>query len=642
MGNTLGVAVSGLVSLQRAIATAGNNIVNVNTEGYNRQTVELVSQPSTLTGAGFIGNGVKTSGIKRVYNEFLVSQVREYSSSSATLRTKADLSARLDNLLADPSAGLTANLQKLFAAIQSVANNPASLPERQVMLSEGKGLANQVQFLDSSLDGLNSEVNSRMGAVVEEINILANNLARANERIANIGEIGTGQIPNDLYDLRDQLLVDLSSKVNIRTIDQNDGNITVLIGNGQPLVVGSQMTELKVLTNDFDASRAEIGYVSNAQTGTPITSLVTGGELEGLISFRDQILDPARNQLGLVVTGLSESFNAQHKLGLDARGLQGQNFFKSAQPAVVARTLNAGTATVSASITDISQLQASDYLLRYDGTDWQVIRKSDNQSTTGSSPISLDGLDITMTAGAVAGDSFLIRPVFAAASEFGIEIRQPAQIAAAAALISENLVSNAGDAELSGLKVAAQAGIPISGNITLTFNPDALGAGVPGFDVTGGPATPIAYDPLLDSPGKIFNFPGSGDLSFSMSGVPSAGDRFIIENNQGGIGDNRNVLLLAELQSTRVLQDNQATFQDVYGNLVAEIAVKSRQTEVNLDTETTLLAQAKGARDSVSGVNLDEEAADLLRFQQAYQAAAQMVSVAQSLFQTLLNASSGR
>lgn len=642
MASTLNIAVSGLVSLQRAIATAGNNIVNVNTKGYNRQVVEFVSQPSTLTGAGFLGNGVKTSGVRRVYNEFLVSQVRDYASSSANLTTKADLSGRINNLLADPSAGLTANLQKLFAAIHSVANNPSSLPERQVVLSEAEALANQVQFLDSSLENLNAEINGRMRTVIEEINVLAINIARTNERISTIGAIGGGQIPNDLFDLRDQLLTDLAAKVNIRTVDQNDGNINVLIGNGQPLVVGAQVTKLGVLVNEHDAGRVEIGYVTRAELSTRITSLITGGELEGLISFRDQILDPARNKLGLVVVGLSESFNAQHKLGLDSRGIQGQNFFKPAQPVVLPKNGNAGSATISVNITDINQLQASDYLLRYDGTDWQLIRKSDNQSTTGSSSFSLDGLNINMSAGAVAGDSYIIRPVLNAAAEFGLEINQASQFAAAAALRSEDLISNSGDATLSDLKVSAQTGIPLPGPITLTFNPDAMAPGVPGFDIIGGPTTPIAYDPAVDSLGKSFSFPSAGDLTFTLSGRPSNGDRFIVENNQAGVGDNRNALLLTKLQTARLMEANQSSYQDVYGNLVAEIAVKTRQADVNLKTETTLLRQAQNARDSVSGVNLDEEAANLLRFQQAYQAAAQMVSVAQILFQTLIDATRGR
>ncbi len=634
----LGVAVSGLTSLQQAITTAGNNVVNVNTEGYSRQTVDLVSQPSTNTGAGFVGNGVKTTGVRRVYNEYLVAQVRDYTASSSKLGVESDLNARLDNLLADPSAGLTENLQKLFGALNSVANNPASLPERQVALSEAGALANQVKFLDSSLDSLNTEVNGRMRTVVDEINVLADNIAKINDRISGIGSADPGQLPNDLLDLRDQLLAEISSKVGVDTLEQDDGSINVMVGSGQPLVIGSQATKLTVLASDLDARKFEVGYSTNGTTATKITSLISGGELKGLISFRDNVLNPARSQFGLVLVGLTETFNEQHRLGLDSKGNQGQDFFSAIAPSVTTSSNNAGSAVVSANISDISQVQGADYLMRFDGSDWQVIRSSDNQSNIGSPPFAIDGLDINVSGTAVAGDTFLIQPTANAATDFGLELTQTSQIAAAAALRSENLATNTGDAGVSNLDVTSQTGIPLVTSVSLTFNPDALGAGIPGFDVLGGPVATLAYDPATESVGKTFSFPASGDLSFTVSGSPSTGDQFIIENNTSGVGDNRNMLLLTDLQSAKIMESGQSTYQNVYGNMVASIAVDTRQATVNLKTESSLLEQARTVRDSVSGVNLDEEAANLLRLQQAYQAAAQVISVAQSMFQTLISA----
>lgn len=641
MAGSLGIAVSGLRALQQAIATTGNNIVNVNTEGFNRQIVDFASQPSTRTGAGFVGNGVKTTGIRRIYSEFLVQQVRDFSSSASNLGTVADLSSRLDNLLADPTAGVTANIQKFFGALSDLANNPASMPERQVVISEAQALVNQVQFLNTSLDDLNGEVNSRMRIVIDEVNVLADNIARINERIASAGSTSSGQIPNDLFDQRDRLLTSLSAKVSITTIDQNDGNINVLIGSGQPLVVGTQVTQLSVLTNELDASRLEIGFISSTASTTKITSLVRGGELQGLISFRDRILDPARNELGLMMVGLVTTFNNQHSLGLDSNGNPGQNFFKSSTPQVMAKSGNSGTALVNVAINDVNKLQASDYLLRFDGTDWQVIRQSDNESTIGSPPFSLDGLDINISGVAVAGDSYLIRPTFNAAAEFAVQITRPSQIATAGALRSENSGSNSGNAKLNGIEVVTMAGLPLPGPISLTFNPDAMGPGVPGFDVVGGPVSAVAYDPAVDSLGKQFTFAALGGLSFTIDGTPSDGDQFVIENNLGGVGDNRNALKLSGLQTSKVLESGQSTYQDVYGNLVAAIAVKTSQVKVNLNTESTLLQQAQSARESVSGVNLDEEAANLIRFQQAYQAAAQVISASQTLFQILIDATRG-
>ncbi len=637
MADALGIAVSGLTSLQRAIQTTGNNIVNVSTDGYSRQTVEFATQPSSRTGAGYVGNGVKTAGIKRVYDEFLVTQVRNYTASTSSLETTADLSARFDRLLADPSTGITENIQRFFNSLENLSNNPASTPERAVVLAEANALADQVRFVDNGLREFGTEVNARIRNSVTEINTIAANLAAINNQVAGLGS-GVGSVPNELLDERDRLLENLASKVGINISEQDDGSLNVVIGSGQPLVVGGTAGQLSVVANAYSADRLEVGFDNGSGVVVNINSQIQGGELKGLISFREATLEPSLNKLGLMLTGLTETFNSQHRLGQDATGQPGVDFFTDLDATVMNSSQNAGTATLSATISDVGQLTSSDYMVRFDGTDWQVLRLSDQQSVTGPLPIAIDGLDISVAGAAVAGDSFLVRPTFMAATSFGVELQSGNAVAAAGPVRGASLLSNTGDGSVASVSVSSTTGLPLATPITFTFNPDALGAGVPGFDVAGAPIGPIAYDPLTDSAGITVNIPGFGDMDVTLQGAPQPGDVLRVENNIAGVGDNTNLLSLAGLRDQPVLEGGQSTYQDVYGNLVAEIAVSARQADINRETEVALLRQAESSQQEVSGVNLDEEAANLIRLQQAYQAAAQLISTADTVFQTLLQA----
>ncbi len=633
MPEVLNIATSGLLTLQRALSTTSNNIVNVNTEGYSRQSVSFETQQSRQTGAGFIGSGVTSSPVERVYNAYLVDQVHLHTASESSLSTMSDMVSRLDNVLADPAGGLNQNIQKFFSAVNSMANNPASSPERRVVIAEAEALATQVKYLDNSLDQLNTEINNRMVNLTNEITEIANNIAHINERIVFVSDSSANILPNDLMDQRDLLITRLASKVGVSTVETNDGAVNVFIGTGQPLVVGSDVNALSTAKNEFDGRRLEVVYASDG-SNADITSLITGGELKGLLNFRDQVLDETRNQLGVLVVGLGESINEQHRLGLDLDGNFGQDFFKPAEVGVVADPDNAGAAVIDVTISDYTDIEATDYQLRYDGSQWLMLRKSDSSVTTSAGSFTLDGMDISITGGAPqAGDTYLIRPTYGGAAAFEVQLSRPGDIAAAAPLRSESNDANLGDAALS---VSADISSAIAGDITVSFDPDAMGPGVPGYTVSGAVTATIAYDPVADASGVDVALAGVGTLH--LSGNPEAGDSFTIANNLTATGDNTNALALADMQELRVLENGKSSFQSFYGNIVADVGVKARQAEVNASTETTLLQQAQTARASVSGVNLDEEAANLLKFQQAYQAAARVVSVADSMFQTLLSA----
>ena len=635
MADLLNIGTSALLSLQRALSTTGQNIANVNTAGYSRQRVDFATLPPEATGAGFLGTGVKVDSITRSYDQFLAQDVRSRSSSSAGFSTLSGLTSRIDNLLADPSVGIAPGIEGFFGALQDVANNPGSIPERKVLLGEASELAGRFQALDTQLRSLNSEVSQRITTTVKDINALASNIASLNEQVVRATTATGGQPPNDLLDARDQAINRLAEKVGVTTVMQEDGAVNVLVGNGQALVVGFTASELQTFRDPFDATRVNVG-IAGLASSTDIGRFLTGGELGAALSFRGGVLDSTRNELGLLAAGIAATFNEQHSRGMDLNGQLGGNFFRPLEPAVAASSSNTGAATVSASLGDVSALTGADYRISFDGAQWTLRNEQTGASQTGAGPaFTVDGVDIAISGTPAAGDSFLIQPVGQGANLFALEITNAADFAAASPVRNSAGSANLGNASLSALSVDDAAGLPLGGAITLTFNPDALGVGVPGYDVAGSAGGPIAYNPATDSGGIAVTL---GGLSFELGGTPVAGDTLSIANNTDGSGDNRNALALGDLQTAQTLDGGTASYQDSYAGLVADVAVSSRQASAAADAESTLLQQAISARDSVQGVNLDEEAADLLRFQQAYQAAAQVISVADTVFQTLLDA----
>lgn len=635
MADLLNIGTSALLSLQRALSTTGQNIANVNTAGYSRQRVNFATLPPEATGAGFLGTGVKVDSITRSYDQFLAQDVRSRSSSSAGFSTLSSLTSRIDSLLADPSVGIAPGIERFFGALQDVANNPGSIPERKVLLGEANELAGRFQTLDAQLRSLNSEVSQRITTTVSDINALASNIASLNEQVVRATTQSGGQPPNDLLDARDQAINRLAEKVGVTTVTQDDGAVNVLVGNGQALVVGFTASQLQTFRDPFDATRVNVG-IAGLASSTDIGRFLSGGELGAALSFRGGVLDSTRNELGLLAAGIAATFNAQHSEGMDLNGQLGGNFFRPLQPAVSGSSGNTGSATVTAALADVGQLTGADYRLSFDGSQWTLRNQQTGATQTGAGPaFSIDGVDINISGAPAAGDSFLVQPVAQGANLFAVELTDAAAFAAASPVRSSTGSANLGDARLSSLAVDSVAGLPLAGAITLTFNPDALGAGVPGYDVAGSAGGPIAYDPATDSGGLAVTL---GGLSFELAGTPAAGDTLSIANNTDGSGDNRNALALGALQTAPILDGGTASYQDSYAGLVADVAVRSRQASAAADAEGTLLQQAIFARDSVQGVNLDEEAADLLRFQQAYQAAAQVISVADTVFQTLLDA----
>lgn len=649
-GNLLSIGKSGLFAAQAGLSTTGHNIANANVAGYNRQVVVQATSLAMDEGYGFSGTGTQIAQIKRYTDEFLNVQVRNAQASSSALNAYYGQISQIDNLLADTTAGLSPALQDFFRGVQDVAGNRASIPSRESMLSAADTLAARFQSINGRLEEIREGVNSRIKSSVTLINSYAGQIAQLNEQIGAFTTSET-RMPNDLMDKRDQLVMELNKQVKATVVRGDNNSLTVSIGSGQPLVVGKQAFQLAASVSPTDLTRVEVGYVTGSKVTVLPEGALPGGELGGILDFRSGSLDPAQSSLGRVAIGLASTFNAQHRLGLDLNGLPGGDFFAQA-PAYVGKNIHnatASTTAVTAAVSDPTQLVESDYKVEFDGTNYNVIRLSDNQVTPivpyvpAGTTQTIDGVDFTISGLAAAGDNFLVRPTISGASDFKLLISDVAQIAAAAPVATSVPVSNKGNAKISeGVVDANFLTTPPALPVTLTFDiasGDLLGfpAGLAVTVVdsagvsTTYPAPPAA---VPFSAGATYTF---GGVSVTMSGVPADGDTFRIAANTSGTGDTRNVGLLGALQTKNIFNGGSATYQSAYAQLVSAVGNKTREVQVNGEAGDALLAQAKGTAQDVSGVNLDEEAANLLKYQQAYQAAGKVMQVASTIFDTLLS-----
>ena len=620
MSDPLSIGYTALESLQKAISVTGNNIANVNTEGYSRQRATFDERP---------GYGVQITGVERDYDFYLSREVQERTAGQFAATTTSDLASRLNTLLTDPATSASGVLDNFFSAVQDVANNPSTLPERQVLLGEAQTLTDRFQFIDGRIQALSSEINLRMDTLVSDINGLTTNIATLNDKIAT-SLARTGQAAPDLLDERDRALSGLAKLVGYDIRENEDGSFDVTMGGGQRLV--SQFTA-QSLTTFVSTTNPNAMAVAGRAANSDISSKITGGELGGLIDFRTNSLDPAQAQLGLIATTISASFNAQQALGLDVNGAAGTALFSSTTPAVTAGSANTGSAVITATIEDASALTGDRYGLAYDGSAWSLQNLTTLNSEAVNPPATVHGFKITVASGtASAGDSYLIDLVGSGASTFSVTMTDPEKIAAALPVRSGESLANRGDGALTGMKVTSTSvapTLPLANPLTLTFN-----ASQNRYDVTGGATTNLAYTPSNDAAGVSRTI---GGLTFTLSGTPINGDVITISNNTSASGDNRNMMLMVGLETNKSVEGKR-TFSDEYGALVTNVAVKARKAQSAADAEKVLLQQATTARDNLQGVNLEEEAIQLMRYQQALQAAAQLVSIADTVFQAMLTA----
>ncbi|WP_018409973.1 flagellar hook-associated protein FlgK [Methyloversatilis thermotolerans] len=637
------IGLTGLNVAQAALVTTGHNITNASTAGYTRQQVIIGTNDAQYSGVGYFGQGARVETVRRIYSEFMNAQVLEAQTQVSEYTVYADRIGALDDLLADSDAGMSSAMTAFFDAVQSLSSSPTSLASRQAVISAAQAMTARFNALDQQIEQIRSGLNSEISGAVDQINQLSTQIAKLNEQISVAQSIsGPNRLANDMLDARDRLIGELNDIVRVTKLEQSDGSINIFIGNGQPLVVGASSFSLAAEPSIEDPSRMEVTYTAPGGAVLRLQeSTLTGGTLGGLLAFRRETLDEAQNALGRVAIGLAEQFNDQHALGQDLNGALGTQFFGSISGTALAASTNdtVANAAVNVTITDSSQLTTSDYRLSFDGTNYTLVRLSDNQSwtaaTLGGLPPAGSPQGFSLDSGATtlaAGDSFLIQPTRKGASSIQTVLTDPRMIAVAQPISTSTPLTNTGTGAISAGTVTSTTGLPLGGPITLTFD-----AATNTFVVTGGPGGTLAYDPSTESAGKSFTFAGQGGFTFELSGVPRNGDTFTIQANASGSGDNRNILALASLQSDTATMANGTTgFQGAYAQMVSAVGSKAREVNANLDAQTVVLERVTESQQSLSGVNLDEEAANLLRYQQAYLACGRMIDIASKLFDTVL------
>lgn len=661
MGSSvLNIGISGLSAAQAGLVTTGHNIANASTPGYSRQSIVQGTNVPVFSGVGYFGQGTNVETVKRAYNDYLTQQVRSADARYQELNAHYEQVKQIDDLFGDPAAGLSPSIQDFFRGVQEVAAGPNSAPARQSMLSQANALVSRFETLNTRLDELRTLVGGEIAGAVVEINSFARQVAELNQRIIVAGNIGSGQPPNDLLDQRNDLIAQLNQQVGVSVLENEDGSVNVFVGNGQPLVVRSTVSELTTQPSNDDISRLAVGIkLPNGQSQQLSEAALAGGKLTGLLAFRRESLDEVQNALGRIAIGLTETFNAQHRRGQDLNGALGTDFFVPLQGKTIYpnNPVNGGTAQIDVPISNVADLTTSDYTLSYIAANtYQLVRRADSQVWTaaGTDPtdalnqlmaaVPSQGFSLTLAAGTPnVGDSFLIQPTRFGAQEIATAFTEPGQIAAASPIRTRVPNSNTGTAnidqgtvtDVSNLVPPAALALPLS----LTFSGGNLSGFPAGFDVSvtapdgtvTNYAAPVGAVTYVDG-GKIA-FAG---VTVTISGKPGAGDVFSLEANTAGVADSRNAVALGALQQARTLVGGGASYQSAYAQLVSEIGANTREVQVTSEAQAKVLERTQDAQGALSGVNLDEEGANLIRYQQAYQASGKVMEIASRLFDEIL------
>ena len=830
MADLSSIGISALTAAQTGLLTTEHNIANASTPGYNRQQIVQAANTPLLTGSGFMGQGVNVSTVTRLYNDFLNTQLLQQQAQSSQLSTYYTQIQQINNVIADPTAGISPSLQNFFSAVSGVANDPSSAAARQTMLSSAQSLTSSFQSLNQLFNSMNTSVNGQIGSSVNNINSYAQQIAAINQNITVASAGGSGQPPNDLLDQRDQLISQLNQEIKATVIKQTDGSYNVYIGSGQALVVGNQAFALQTVTSPSDPTKVNVSYNARGTSVPMQQSSLQGGNLGGLLAFRDQSLTTTQNALGQLATGLAATFNAQNSLGQDLNGAMGGTFFNMGAPVVNSNSNNAGTAVVSASIANATALTGSDYTLTYNSANAQpytLTRLSDNKVTTYASlPQTVDGLTLSVSGTPSNGDSFLIRPTVNGAQGISVAISDPSQIAAAIPVISNASLNNIGNGTITAASVvntpyatvtggptttalttgqltlngkpvgasvagsaagqsadsayaiaqainavSASSGVTATANVNIvtgsapvstsaiapgsfSINGISVGAVAAGTNATGeganvaaainaiatqtgvtasantstgavtltaadgrditiaqlGTYTTLSSDTGLTpatthatltlssasaagitvagtAPGNAgltaattastqqppvnanlqqpvtitfnnhpttFTISGTGTglpatlaytpgtpisyngWSVQINGNPSANDVFTVKANTNASSDGNNALLMAGLQTQNTMLGGAVTYAGAFAQLVSQVGSQTNQLQITSQAQTNMVNQTTQTQQSISGVNLDEEAANLIKYQQAYQAAGKAIQTANTLFSTLL------
>ena len=622
MTSVLSTSTGALLAFQRALATVSHNVANINTEGYSRQKVDFATRTPDDSGNYSMGTGVTVANVRRVADQLATTRLLDASGELARLDQLSSLADRVDALFSDSATNVASLWSAFFDAASGLSSNASSSANRRELLDSANSLTSRFAQLAANLDSLGTEVNDGLTGAAAEINRLTAAIAQANNAIGR----DTTKAPADLLDSRDQLIKELVSYTGGTAIIQ-DGGMNVYTAGGQALVVGSTASKVTTVADPYQPQNLQLALQTQGLTVT-LGSNAFGGRVGGLLEFRQSVLTPAQNELGRLAIGLADSFNTSHGQGMDLYGQLGTNFFAVTGPVVSANNANTGAAILTPSLSDISKLDGQNVVLRYDGTNWTATRADDGAAValtgqgTAADPLVVNGVSLQVAGTANANDRFLLQPTARAAATLSTVIHDPSRIAAASPVQAKASLNNTGTGVLAKLGVTDAANAALLNASTIEFIDSTQ------YTVDG--AGPFAY-----TYGQQISANG---WSLTLDGNPAAGDTFTVTPRAAGSGDNGNALAMADVENVKAFANGTVTLNSALAGLTTQVGSAARAADYALQAQQVINDNAQGARDSIAGVNLDEEAADMLRLQQAYQAASQLISTADTMFQSILSA----
>ena len=652
----LNVGARALMANQIALQTTGHNIANVNTAGYSRQTVAFQTSQGQDFGSGYIGNGVDVAGIVRNFSELLNRQAASAAAASNSDAARLQGLNQMQEVFTGGSNGLGAAINSMMNAFADVSSSPTDLTSRNVVLTRMSELAARFRSSSAQLDELDYNTKQQMTNDVNLVNSLASQVAALNTQISRA--VATGASPNDLLDQRDQLVRDLNKYVQTSQVDVGDGTITLFVGGSQPLVMGQSAAQLSVKESLQYPGSGQMSLYFQQSSGQAVelgASMVGGGELAGLLQFQNTDLAEGRNLLGRMAATLGAAMNQQQQSGLTLDGKKGSALFTV--PTTVAGHTSIAGVTAEAQFVDTSSTsnpqtpldytayQASDYKVLFkDNGSLSLIRLSDNKVTEFSdinqlANTAVDGLRFNVSGAGAKGESILFQPYANVSHDFKALVSSPRDLAVANPITAGMSQSNQGNLQLASLKVnSSDYSLPSSSGVTLSFQVDAQGNIT--YTVAG------ANDASRNVAGQSYVSGQAIEIdgwSITLTGTPHEGDSVMVGDAldpQYGDAYTRNAGNATAFMDLRdkTLFDGGTTLSDGYSSLIAQVGTRTQSATYAAKLSSTIANNLESDRSAVSGVNLDEEAAKLLQFQQAYQASAKMLQVAQGVFDSVIQA----
>ncbi|WP_115719238.1 flagellar hook-associated protein FlgK [Gallaecimonas mangrovi] len=652
------IGVSGIYANQVALTTAGNNISNVNTEGYSRQRVEFTAEPL---------GGVDKVTVHRLLDQFAQSQLRKDTTNLGFAESYLKQADQTDKLLGDASTGIGKNIDSLFSSVNTMNNEASSISNRQLALSQFQNTLASFQRQAEQLRTQQDEVNKQLDSESQKANTLVGNIYNLNQKLAAVGANQNGSERATLMDQLDDYIKQLSEMMDLQVTPATGDAVNLTMANGQALVLPDSRATITTVKGDPEQGRRELS-ITLGSLPYNIEAKNVGGKLGGLGAFREEVLEPAQRQLGQLALSMTDAFNKQNAKGLDLDGKIGGDIFTLPTINAYGRAKNSSQLhEVSATVTDGTKLTDQDYRIVFtSATDYEVQALGEDNKVTatvasGTVPagVNVDGLDISLVPDGsfAAGDTFILKPTRDAVSQISLSMKNPEALALASPVRVDKGANNLGSVSVTDVNVTNTD--PATSGFNAT-PPPLLQGTAPGKIVFVNSSQYQLYDQDGNTLGGVTNYdpatvipapPADYGFSIQMAGTPSAGDEFTISPNLDSNGvmvarsDNSNGLKLAKLQTADVVRLNQsgedATHENItsaFAGMVSQVGDKTGTMRSTQEATKALRDESLGRLQAVSGVNLDEEAANLVQFQQAYAATARILSTAQNVFDNLLQA----